>query len=86
MNTGPFVTSQTSAAVAGRFARLLFAAFVALSVAGCSGFNLFGPAKIKQEEIIPPETLYQQALDDMDRQYFIASIEKLKKLERQHPN
>ncbi len=54
-------------------------------LAGCSGFNLFGPPKIREEEIIPPETLYTEALAAMDRQNYRTTIESLEKLERQHP-
>jgi len=46
---------------------------------------MFGPTKIKEEVIIPPETLYQSALSDMDAQHYNSAIENLKKLERQHP-
>jgi outer membrane protein assembly factor BamD len=53
-----------------------------LMLAGCS---LFGPQKIKEEAIIPPQTLYQQALNDMDGQRYVTAIALLEKLERQHP-
>jgi len=46
---------------------------------------MFGPTKIKEEPIIPPETLYQSALSNMDSQRYNAAIDDLKKLERQHP-
>lgn len=55
------------------------------ALAGCAGFDLFAPAKITEEEIIPPETLYQDALKQMDRQNFLTAIDLLAKLERQHP-
>ncbi|MDB5505517.1 MAG: outer membrane protein assembly factor BamD [Devosia sp.] len=58
---------------------------MALTLSACSGFNMFGPTKIVQEEIIPPETLYQSAITDMDRQYYLNAITTLQKLERQHP-
>jgi outer membrane protein assembly factor BamD len=51
-------------------------------LAGCT---LFGPPKIIEEEIIPPETLYQKALDEMDALRYITAAETLEKLERQHP-
>ncbi len=57
-------------------------ALVAAVLAGCS---LFGPSKVKEEPIIPAATLYQDALKDIDRQYFKTAIETLKKLDRQHP-
>jgi len=51
-------------------------------LAGC---NLFGPTKIKEEQIIPAETLYGAALKDMDGQKYLTAIANLEKLERQHP-
>ena len=54
-------------------------------LSACSGFNLFGPPKIKEEAIIPPQTLYASALQDMDNGRFMSSIKTLQKLERQHP-
>ncbi len=65
--------------------RMAVLAGMVLVLSGCAGLNLFGPSKIVEEEIIPPEVLYQTALDDMDRQYFSTAIESLEKLERQHP-
>lgn len=70
---------------ASRGLRLLAVVVLAATLSACSGFNLFGPQKIVEEEIIPPETLYQAALDDMDRQYFGSALDNLEKLERQHP-
>ena len=46
---------------------------------------MFGPTKLKDEVIIPPEQLYQTALADMDAQRYNNAITSLKKLERQHP-
>ncbi|HEV7275337.1 MAG TPA: outer membrane protein assembly factor BamD [Devosiaceae bacterium] len=66
----------------GRFARLAAMGLLALVLAGC---NLFGTSKIKEEPIIPAETLYQQALNDMDGQRYVTAIGHLEKLERQHP-
>ncbi|MBU1175323.1 MAG: outer membrane protein assembly factor BamD [Alphaproteobacteria bacterium] len=63
----------------------VFVIALALGLAGCSGFNLFGPPKIKEEEIIPPETLYQTALTDIDRKFYSNALDTLLKLERQHP-
>ena len=56
---------------------------LAVALTACSGMNLFGPPKLKEEPIIPAQTLYQGALDDMDRQYYQTAITKLEKLERQ---
>ncbi len=69
-------------AATGRIARLAAVIAVAVTISACS---MFGPAKIKDEEIVPAETLYQTALADMDKQYYNGAIETLKKLERQHP-
>ncbi len=75
--------------VSAGLARIVFQIIVVigltLSVTGCAGFNLFGPSKIKEEEIIPPETLYDSALKDIDRKYFTTALTTLEKLERQHP-
>ncbi|MDP2779868.1 MULTISPECIES: outer membrane protein assembly factor BamD [Devosia] len=65
-----------------RAARFLTIALVAVVLAGCS---LFGPSKVKDEPIIPAQTLYQKALDDMDRQYYATAIKSLQQLDRQHP-
>ena len=66
-----------------RAIRLITIVAVAGVLAGCS--NLFGPPKVKEEPIVPAATLYQSALDDMDRQYYQTAIKTLEKLERQHP-
>src|SRR3569833_405657 len=79
---GHFVTETGFAALATRLARLLAVGAVAAALAACS---MFGPTKIKDEEIIPPETLYQSVLSDMDAQRYVSAIGNLKKLERQHP-
>ena len=65
-----------------RAARFLTIALVAAVLAGCS---LFGPVKVKEDPIIPATTLYQKALDDIDRQYFTSAIKSLEQLDRQHP-
>ena len=54
-------------------------------LAGCSGLNLFGPPKIKEEPIIPAASLYQNALNDMDRQRYQTAIKTLQTIQRQHP-
>lgn len=69
----------------GRMTRLASIALVAVFLSGCAGMNLFGPPKIKEQPIVPAATLYQGALDDMDRLYFQTAIKKLEQLERQHP-
>lgn len=78
------MTSQAMSDRLGRLGRFLVVGMLVVSLSACSGFNFFSN-KITEEEIIPPETLYQTALDDMDRQYFRAALDGLEKLERQHP-
>lgn len=68
-----------------RAIRFFSVAMVAVVLAGCSGMNLFGPPKIKETPIVPAQTLYQKALDDMDRQYYQTAIKSLEQLDRQHP-
>jgi outer membrane protein assembly factor BamD len=79
------VTLDAIGGFTSRASRFLTIALVTLALVGCSGFNLFGPPKVKEEPIIPAATLYQKALDDMDRQYFQTAIKGLEQLERQHP-
>ncbi len=69
----------------GLVVRFLTVLMLSVLVSGCSGFNLFGPVKIEEEEIIPPDELYSSALADMDRQFFKSALATLAKLERQHP-
>ena len=85
MRTGQFVTVNAIGGSTSRAARFLTTGLLVLVLAGCSGFNLFGPPKIKEEPIVPAAALYQSALDDMDRQRYMTAIETLKRLERQHP-
>lgn len=82
---GHFVVTDAFARILSVAARALLVACLASTLAACSGFNLFGAPKIREEEIIPPETLYQSALDNMDRQRFNTAIDDFEKLERQHP-
>lgn len=56
-----------------------------LALAGCAGMNLFSAPKIKEEEIVPPQELYSQALAQMDNQRYGGAVTTLEKLERQHP-
>jgi outer membrane protein assembly factor BamD len=79
------VTSDAIGGFTSRAARILTTGLLVLVLAGCSGFNLFGPPKIKEEPIVPATALYQSALDDMDAQRFMTAIKTLQKLERQHP-
>jgi outer membrane protein assembly factor BamD len=61
---------------------LLAPVALAAVLAGCS---MFGPQKIKEEAIVPPDTLYQQAITEMDKQNYNTAIGTLTKLQRQHP-
>ncbi len=79
------MTSDAFGTLTSRAVRLITVGFMALVLAGCSGFNMFGPPKIKDEVIIAPDALYQQALNDMDAQRYMTAIKVLEKLDRQHP-
>lgn len=79
------MTVNVIGGLTGRATRFLTVALVAVVLAGCSGMNLFGPPKIRETAIVPAATLYQKALDDMDRQYFQTAIKSLEQLDRQHP-
>jgi outer membrane protein assembly factor BamD len=79
---GQVVTISQHTGVSSRFARFVLMGAVVVLLAGC---NLFGQPKIKEEAIIPPETLYQQALDEMEKQRYVTAVATLEKLERQHP-
>src|SRR6185312_2707643 len=81
-SAGPFVNKSDFAVLARRLTQIAAIGAVAATIAACS---MFGPTKLKDEEIIPPETLYQQVLTDMDEQHYNAAITTLQKLERQHP-
>ena len=76
------MTDSAFAALATRAGRIVTVVGFAALLAACS---MFGPTKIKEEEIIPPDTLYQTVLADMDAQRYNNAIDTLKKLERQHP-
>ena len=76
------MTVDVFGAFTSRAARFLTIALVTAVLAGCS---LFGPTKVKEEPIVPSATLYQKALDDIDRQYFTSAIKSLQQLDRQHP-
>ena len=76
------MTESRFAALADRLARIAAIGAFAALLAACS---MFGPTKLKDEVIIPPDTLYQEVLADMDAQRYNTAIDTLKKLERQHP-
>ncbi|MEO6014941.1 MAG: outer membrane protein assembly factor BamD [Devosia sp.] len=76
------MTNTGFAAFAARFGRFAAVGCVVALISACS---MFGPTKIKEEPIVPADTLYQSALSNMDSQRYNTAIEDLKKLERQHP-
>lgn len=71
--------------VAGQAIRFAVIGLFAAALTACAGGGLFGPPKVREEPIVPAASLYQGALDDIDRQYYQTAITKLEKLERQHP-
>ena len=70
------------AGIPSLMAKLAALGTVAFALAGC---NMFGSPKITAEPIVPPDQLYQSALDQMDEQHYMGAVDDLKKLERQHP-
>ena len=83
--TGLSVTVDAIGGYTSRASRFLAMAMLAVVLAGCSGLNLFGPPKIKEEPIIPAASLYQSALNDMDRMRYQTAIKTLQTIQRQHP-
>lgn len=79
---GPLVTISQHIGFSRQIVRLAGIGALVLLLAGC---NMFGQPKIKEEAIVPPETLYQQALSEMDAQRYMTAVTTLEKLERQHP-
>jgi len=68
-----------------RTRRLVMVAAALGVVTLLAGCDLFGPQKITEEQIVPPETLYNSAIADMDAQRYITANATLAKLTRQHP-
>lgn len=83
--TGRFVASFLSTGISRNLTKVILVTLLAVGLAGCSGLGIFGKPKIVEEEIIPPETLYQTAIKNMDDQRFTTALETFAKLERQHP-
>jgi outer membrane protein assembly factor BamD len=79
---GPVLTITQHIGISRVLVRLAGIGAMVVLRAGC---NLVGQPKIKEEEIIPPDTLYQQALSEMDAQRYNTAVTTLEKLERQHP-
>ncbi|MGJ8528158.1 outer membrane protein assembly factor BamD [Maritalea sp.] len=67
------------------FLRLTMIGVLAVSVAGCSGFSIFGSQKITEEEIIPADVLYDKAIEQVESDRLISALKTFEKLERQHP-
>lgn len=64
-------------------ARVVMAGALAAMLAGC---GMFGGNKIKEEPIVAPDVLYNQAIKEMDEQKYMTAATTLQKLQRQHPN
>ena len=79
---GQVVTISQHAGLLVRFSRFAAVGALVVLLAGC---NMFGQPKIREEAIVPAETLYQQALGEMDAQRYVTAIGTLEKLQRQHP-
>lgn len=79
------MTVKVVSQMANRAARFAAIGLFAVALTACSGMNLFGAPKLKETPIVPAASLYQGALDDMDRQYYQTAIKKLEQLDRQHP-
>jgi outer membrane protein assembly factor BamD len=80
--TGQQLKFEAFAGSAGRMARLAMVGGMLVVLAGCT---MFGPTKITDEPIVPPDTLYNSAVADMDGQRYLTAIGTLAKLEQQHP-
>ncbi len=80
---GVLVTGNGFAGVTRHVGRIFGMGLLVLALAGCTG--LFGPPKLREETIVPEQTLYQEALNNMDRQRYLTAIELLERMERQHP-
>ncbi len=80
--TGQVVTISQYAVFSGRLARVAVVGALVVVLAGC---NLFGQPKIKEEPIVAPEILYEQAIAEMDGQRYVTAVATLEKLERPHP-
>ena len=76
------VKFEALAGNAGRVARFAAVGALVVLLAGC---DLFGAPKIKDEPIVPPDTLYNAAVAQMDAQNFNTAVGTLKTLQSQHP-
>jgi outer membrane protein assembly factor BamD len=82
---GPFVKFDVVNQFSHRAIRFAAMGLLAAVLTACAGGGLFSQPKLREEPIVPAQSLYQGALDDMDRQNYLTAIGKLEKLERQHP-
>lgn len=80
--TGQQVKLEALAGTGRRVARLAVVGGLLTVLAGC---DLFGPQKITEQTIIPPDTLYNSAVADMNGQRYNTAIGTLTTLEQQHP-
>ncbi len=80
-----FSRTEASYARPGPALRLAAALALTLAVTACSGLGLFGKGKIVEEEIVPPEQLYDEAIGYMEKGRGKSTLETFDKLERQHP-
>lgn len=79
---GRRVNSVTVRAFSTGAMKLAAGVLLVTALAAC---DLFGAPKITEEQIVPPDTLYNSALADMDAQRYNTAVGTLQKLERQHP-
>jgi outer membrane protein assembly factor BamD len=80
--TGQQLKFEAFAGTSQRIARLAAVGGLLAVLAGC---DLFGPQKITEQPIIPPDTLYNSAVADMNGQRYNSAIGTLAQLEQQHP-
>jgi outer membrane protein assembly factor BamD len=80
--TGQQVKLEALAGAGRGIARLAVVGGLLVVLAGC---DLFGPQKITEQPIIPPDTLYNSAVADMNAQRYNTAIGTLATLEQQHP-
>lgn len=64
-------------------ARLAGLLVIVGALAACSPFSMF--ARDNVEALVPAEELYASAVTNMENNRFIAAVEDLEKLEKQHP-
>ena len=75
--TGQQLKFEAFAGTGQRIARLAAVGGLLAVLAGC---DLFGPQKISEQPIIPPDTLYNSAFADMNGQRYNSAIGTLAQL------